>query len=625
MKTAKLSGHGSAFSSSERLREDGALLWRAVETALDTSLLAQFLWRLRRLPLGRPGITALARLNADEFRASEWLRLPSPMRRHKRMGYQATIPNVFADISPVAHKTFLRAARNPKCLRQILISEMKFCCDLRFTMATLARIIEACVYEDHDPVLVRICNFRGLDARWPAELLPDGDSWIAHAHVPAKKTPKRRENRLPMAERMVREFRSWAGNATGKDTAPHELHQPDSNLAQTDPVDWEACQIVRAIAKNAKATGRPSGMGSLARYLRDVLAVLKLERRGRRAQRLTPTLKEAHRLVRQAREQLDLPSTNSDGSLFRGPSAPRVLKLNLVPFRVLESLVTGACPCIEESAASTAHVMQLVDLYTGRRLSDFALTTLGDLDDEPAAADFALPRTKSKRARNIRLPVHRLLPATARAYFSRWFQEMRRRIAKGDFTERTTLFEVVTGNPPPVVKDCVRDRLIQAFRTAGEERLTRYHQFRYAFASSAPVAIELARQPWLASHPLIAPWIVGSDFFSEAQLTNWAALLGSRTASAFGVLRTILGHTAETELEMDYCVSWPLLVLISALRVERRQGATISLLNTPLGTGHHCMPPVFPTIVEEPPSSMPDAASQALRNSSQEIAPSQVD
>jgi len=573
MSEAKTSSRMHGFTSTPSLRENGTRLWHAVEDALPFSLLAQFMWKLRLLPLGVPGIKALTRVPLVDFAESDWLKLPSPMPRHRRTGYALTIPNVFRELSPEAHKDFIRASRDQKFLREKVLNEWGFCCDRRFSMRALARLIEAGLHTRHVPVLIRICNFRGEDARWPVNLLPEGDNWIAHAYAPSRDRKQRRNNIVfPIARSMVRDFSNWANASAKPDESAIQMEQgyefrvPDQSMSLADQ---EACNIVVEIARMSKEAGEPRENGSLARYLRAVPEVLISQHKKRRPKRISAPLKEAHRLVQQARMNLGLPICHDEENRFRGHPEPPILQLNLVPFQALETKIIGELTVEENIAVFTVKVLQIVATYTGRRLSDFALTTLGHLHYEAGAADFTLPRTKAKHARNIHLPLHRLLPQHALNYVIEWLRKMTGLVENNGISTGTTLYELVTGTRPPHAKEMVRNGLLRAFDKLLPDGVTRYHQCRYAFASFAPLAILIAYHPSIATHHLITPWITGSEFFGAKQLDNWRALLGTRTTNPFAVIRTTLGHANENELEADYCVSWPLLILAWATILDR--------------------------------------------------------
>lgn len=576
MSEAQISSKKHGFTSSSLLRENESLLWRAVQDAQNFSPLAQFVWKLRLLPLGVPGIKALARVPLTDFAALDWLKLPSPMPRHKRTGYALTVPNVFRDLSSQAHKDFLRAARDQMFFRGKVLAEWGFACARRFSLRALARIIESGLPIRHAPVLIRICNFRGEDARWPVELLPEGANWIACAYTPIRdRKPNRRTFPFPTAQSMVRDFSNWVnthakpGDQEPKESKGYEFLIPAKIMS---PADTEACKIVVEIVRIARETGTPREYGSLARYLRAVLQVLLAQHKNRRPQRISAPLKEAHRLVLKARMRLGLPICNDTANHFRGPRSSPVLKLNLVPFRALESKIIGELGAGEDIATTTAKVLQIVATYTGRRLSDFGLTALGNLHYEAGTTDFTLPRTKAKHVRNIHLPLHRLLPKRALDFYLEWLRNITTLVESSILSADTTLYELVTGTHPPHAKEMVRNGLLRAFGKLWPDGVTRYHQCRYAFASFAPLAILIAWHPGITTHPLIQPWIAGSEFFGTQQRDNWQALLGTRTTNPFAIIRTVLGHANEHELEVDYCVSWPLLVLAWTIILDQGKG-----------------------------------------------------
>ena len=593
---ARVSTRYQSHTSTPELVDAGVMLWDAIEEYRDSSALAGFLFRLRLLPLGKPGIAALCSLEITDFGGTEWLHLSSAMPRHATSEYVITIPNVFACLPAEAIRDFLRAGRDPEFLRDQCSIKLRCPLPRRFSMSTLARLYEARLSPHHTPLLIRIANFRGEDARWPVEMLLEGKTWIVPATpsappaeaegsdvalgfkeltLPAEVEgltaasgnkdstdtlePGRKHRPYLHTEAVICAYRTWADDPP--EGSNFEFPEPDERLMKRRR-DLTAYRILREIVRLEAKPGQPLP-ASLARYFRDFFTVLSAEAKRKAPPRVSTTMKQMHRLIEEARASLKMPCVKSKG-LFSGSPAPRLLKLYLVPFRVLESLILGNPPVLTDVRAVTAYVLQMIDLYSGRRLSDFAATSFRDIVRSGNAMDFTLTKTKTTSSRGIHLPLHRLLPAQCQPILTAWWQMVQDPAFAG-----ITPYEVVTGTAPSRDSTHVRCRLAEAFQTLDLVTFARHHQIRYAFASWAPIAVELARSPWLSRHPKLEPWIRDSAFFSEEQLAQWTEILGSQTASAFRAIACILGHSSTHELEVDYCITWSMLMLIASLRIER--------------------------------------------------------
>ncbi|MEP6668742.1 MAG: hypothetical protein ABJF10_06290 [Chthoniobacter sp.] len=564
--TARRHGH----STNSKLLADGIYLLEAIQWCRDEPL-ASFLSRLRLLPLGVPGITALAALDPSAFIGADWLLIPSLMKRHQKSGYSIRVPNVFKGLDADAIQDFLRAAKDPAVLRKLLMAELQYYVSPDFSMRSLARLFEARLHECHSPLLIRVCNFRGQNARWPMAMLEGGTSWICSEVKldadPAPRCPKGRASLYHQTRFLVRRFRKWAGK---KDPGvKFTVSAPNPKLRRDDSQDWSAYELVTEIIRMNTGSGHSGNHSSLARYLREIPRVLAAERKKAKPTRVSQPMKEAHRLMAAARTKLSTSVNaatkgNASSKLFAGPPPERELKLNLIPFGALETMLLHSPATETDLQALTAFVIHLVDVYSGRRLSDFASTALRDIVIVDGATDFTIVATKNTHAPPIHLPLHKLVPAEWQPLVRTWYAA-----SQAAHPEEMTPYELLTGYPPPPTRDDVRAKLNTAFKKLNFVHLDRHHQVRYAFASWAVVAVELARDPWLLDDSRIQAWIGDSPFFAPAHLAHWLELLGSRTNGAFDLVARILGHSSTDELQVDYCISWPILILISSLRAER--------------------------------------------------------
>jgi hypothetical protein len=542
-----------------------------LEKGAAKSPFAQFVLRIRQLPFGVPAITALARLSKGDLQTAEYLRLASTSNRHRNTGYGVIAPNIFADLPFEAHSQFLRAGRDPKYLRRLLRYEIGYLPKRRFNLRSLARLIESVAHDYHSPTLLRIYNFRRPDARWPVKISTAPDiGWIAETN-PDDPQPRvsqtRRKTTFRYTNYLIRLFRRWTRSA--------HLSGATFNFSQfiralprnVDADDRQACAVIEEVVRHQRQTGKPHSLVSLSRYLRDLPRLLRAERAGGSFKAGGP-MRQLYRLVKAARARLGMHCVPRSSKLFSGVP-PRRLELNLVPFARLEHDLLGTeAPPLDDLPAATSYVVLAIDVWTGRRSSDFALVRVRDLLEEEAAVDLTLPATKTRSAKNVRLPLHRLLPERILTYVRQW----RVNIVTA-FRGDATLYEIITGYPPPhgLDKDAVRSGLIAAFKRIFGIDHTRYHQARYAFASWAPVAIALSREPELLNEPFLAPWLEGSEFFSEQQLANWRSLVGSISGDSFALIASILSHVSAHELETDYCIAWPMLARINAAFAARAQ------------------------------------------------------
>lgn len=552
----EISSRYHSYTSTLPLQRKARRLLVRLRAGADHLPLARFLLKIRLLPLGRPGILALGRLTLSELTRAEILSLKSSSKTRKDT---VALPNVFRGLEQDAVRQFLKAARDPGYLRKVFLEELGIPTNKHFSLSRLGRLFEAVVGDFHSSVLIRIYNFRGPPARWPSELLPEGGDWVAKVAAPPSPILVKRRIIFPFIRRVCCDFRNWSGQSD----------HPSRTKVFTFPVAPKTLSVQEALAYRILLeivrlrikSGTPKSDTSLAKYLSLGLSILQSEAGGRKYPKITKVLLEAERRVLAARISLGLPNTKVRPHSKK--VAPRVLELNLIPIRFLEKLVFSDPPAVEDTPRSTIQAILLIDLFTGRRISDFADATLADFSRHFGLLDLTISSTKVRSTRGIKLPQHRLLPPPALSYVNAWLNEI---VKKYRSNLGITLFELVTGTPRIVgsPKGAASQTLDNALiRSLGGD-LSRIHIFRYAYGTWGAVAAVLAWQQELREHPMIAPWVRDSWFFSDGQMEQWKELIGSSTADPILVVSQVLGHINTGELQRDYCIAWVLLAAISA-------------------------------------------------------------
>jgi hypothetical protein len=273
--------------------------------------------------------------------------------------------------------------------------------------------------------------------------------------------------------------------------------------------------------------------------------------------------RQVKRLVKDARNSLGIAHAKTN-PFAGGQLALRELELNLVPMRFLEALVFSNLPAVSDLSRSTAHVILLIDIYTGRRIADFADTILGDIIEYFNLLDLTITSTKVQSMRMGKLPLHRLFPLPAMAYIRNWLRAL---VAADCYRADITIFELITGNKRILrtSKEVTAQELDRSLVKALDGDMTRMHLFRYTFATWAPIAAMLSWHQNLRTHPIIAPWVRDSYFFSDTQMAQWQALSVSPTADPFTTVSCILGHTNTDELQRDYFMAWHLMAQLTAI------------------------------------------------------------
>jgi len=556
-----LSSRTHSHTSTPALANDARFLLKLLAQFAPSSPLARFLLQSRKLALGKSGLKALGKLPFSAFKESDEIHLKSSSKKNR---CRATLPNVFLGLDDEAIRQFLRAARDPKFLRTSLLDKVFYPTNKHFTISRIGRLFEAVVGDHHPSVLIRIANFRGIPARWPEKLLPNGGEWVLHPISSAAGSKPHKGSIFPFARRVCRDFRNWARDPSK--LSKFDFLEPPEDLS---PNEASAYQILREIVRLQENTGKkPISPTSLAKYLLNALDILESkEKRGKLAKATAPS-KEALRRIKAACTSLKYERV--DGYYTLAKAVERKLKLNLVPIRFLEETVFSKRPLVKDIAKSTSHVILLIDLFTGRRVSDFADVKFSDFSQHLGLLDLTISATKVRSMRGIKLPQHRLLPPPAFEYVKEWATEV---LKQHSGNPQITLYELITGQSRTVgtPKDVASEALDRALVKSLNGDLTRLHVLRYSFGTWAPIAATLCWHPDLMIHPRIAPWVKDSLFFSDPQMVQWRDLSSSPTGDPFDVISRILGHTSTGELQRDYCISWTILADISAILVDHVQ------------------------------------------------------
>jgi len=560
---AEVTARYHAFSSPVTCREEAQFLFDSIKSRKAASSFLRFLEKIRLLPLGRPGVLALGRLKFDEILSNEFLTLRR--RERSKAWRQVLVPNVFRGHDPRGIRKFLKAARDPKVLRRLLLQEAGFPSPETFSLSTLGRLYESLPAETHSPLLIRICNFRGTVVRWPAKNLPEGgDIVAAGADLPSERDHhrNRRNRRTNRVRKAIRGFRTAIRHASDHgdpDALPHYVFPHLEGLSSEEA---QAYHVIKEMVAIKNETGVPRSHDALSKYLHDAIDLLEAEQTG---SSLRPTKPRIHvqRLIQSARKRLGQPS--GCGAIKAG-HVTRKVQLNLVPLRFLESLVLRNLPDPLDLPLALGRLLVIIALSTGRRASDFADTTVGHFSLFSNLLDLTILQTKTASVTRIQLPLHRLIPPSLRPYAAQVINAL----ATAYATE-TTLYEVLTGKKRRIGsgKSKAAHCISSAESESLDDEITRTHTFRYAFGTWAPVAAILAWQPDLCSHPRIQPWVEGSAFFGPEMLAEWRHLTGSATADPFITVSRILGHTSSGELLHSYCTSWVIQLQIAAINAAK--------------------------------------------------------
>ena len=537
-----------ALTTNPILERDARELFNVISKHRKNDPLAASLYCVRALPLGRPGIIALARVKQSSFLSDEFLLLPHPRKR----GCAIPLPNVFRDLDVSAIRDFLKVARDPSYFR-FRLREMGYLTPAIFSWNRFARLVEAIQFDYGDNILLQVYNFR-VSARWPDLCTNETETQAAKKEASSSPSPKRIRLKFQRVRRICLDYRKAIRRSSEVD-GPLNFLFPDAAPKDLGLGEGDVYRIIRHIfEENNRDQVSPV---SLCSYLRCALKILEADS-SHRAISDTPPFRQAHRLIAKAVETLDIPIVEPP----RWKKVPRENEqpLNLPTPRLLEQMIFRTRVPVTDIRAATASVGLHISLFTGRRSSDWADVRLGGFAGFLGVDELTIPTTKVKRVRNIRLPLLRLLPTDSLAYVREWHAHLIVRLS-----ENTTLFELVTGEKRRVgsLKNNVRDRWVSSIQSATGLELTRLHQFRHAFATWALVAILLARHPHLAKMKPVAALIEGATFFSAAQLANWREL-SRELEDPLNIVCRVLGHTSPHELIHSYAVAWPLLAQMRA-------------------------------------------------------------
>lgn len=545
------------------------MLFKRLQEVQQSCPLAQFLCKLRLLPLGRTAILSLGRLTANAFKAED-LHLPPIKRKNSKRRSPAIIPNVFRELPVSAIREFLRACKDSGFFRSKLLA-IGCPVDTRFGIRTFARLAESLLYDYENNTLIEIANFRGLAPRWPAEILSTGGACFTSLHrqdaVSPKGTLRKRissKRPLPVADRFAKSYRTAVRDRSQID-GDEFFYFPEMPV-EIAHKDREACLILKELFKLRAETNQPRSDTAFSKYLQQVVFVLSHESKRKRIRRIGPETKQALRLIKAVRMRLKMEPASPNlahGNALKKP----LLNLNLIPIRFVEKMLLDRLPDPANTPISTGRVILLEALFSGRRISDFGEITLGSFQDFCDVSDMTLRRTKIHSVRMLPIPQSRLLPKIVNDYVADWHA-----YALVRYSKETTLFEIITGNRRVVGSplESVRTALDPYLIAQTNNSMTRLHLLRYTFGTWSPVAALLAWYPHLTSHSSLHPWTKDSLFFSDSQLEAWRELTACPLASVLEAPRKLLAHTSERELRQTYCISWHLQMLIHALiRAER--------------------------------------------------------
>jgi len=558
----EVSSRHHGFSSPDDFRRQAADLFHRLEVGKETSSFLGFLEKIRLLPLGRPGVCALARLTFEKLSSHDTLTL---RRVQKPKSPRIVIPNVFRGHDPMGIRQFLRVAKDPAHLQKLLLLEAGFVVAGNFTISTLGRLYEALPVPTHSPLLIRICNWRGCSVRWPAEMLLDGGEVIAPHSGKQSKGAKRKRSRI---RAVIRAFRTAGRNSScgGGPKSGADFEFPDLEGLSAD--ESETYVIIREIVRTRQKTRLPRRDSSFANYLHQAVDLIEAEQKGFKLGS-TPPRRQAHRLINEARERLKLPTPST--SVISAPVEVKI-RLNLVPIRFIEDLVYTDLPAATETREALARLLVIISLATGRRASDFSGLTLAHFSAVLHFTDLTIPHTKVATVTSLPLPLHRLIPQPIRPYVARVIEQLALRYEKG-----TTIYEILSGGSGRATdgKDKITAKISAAEAESLDNEVSRSHTHRYAFGAWAPVAATLAWTPELRDDPRIRPWVEGSHFFCPHMLEEWRKLTGSAASDPFDAVSRILGHTSTSELQRVYCVSWTILLEIAVIKAAAALGISM--------------------------------------------------
>ncbi len=507
--------------------------------------LADLLNRIRLTPLGKAGLEALVRVPVRELREESSLVLAHPL--HQR--WQVFLPNVFQGVSPQAVADFLLSVSKPAFLRLRLNRMGCLLRDREFDWRRLTRLAEALLIDYKDGPLIRVFNFQ-VAARWPSRM--EGEEKRVDVPILAKRPIRRFGSRFPWVQaeclRLRREDRrsSRLDGARYFDFAP----APDS----LPPEERQAYERFQYIAKHTAVSA-----SSLGVYLSSALRILDAE--GKKIVPRTPLLAQAFRLLKRASKALGLPCPKVKWKkVFAHEMPPVDLPL---PSELEGMILSTRCP-VSDLVRATARVILIIGLFTGRRSSDWAEVTLGEFSGLLLINDLCIPSTKSRVAKDIPLPLSRLIPSTLLEFVREWHAA-----ASSKYPESATVFEILTGIPRRKggSKSDVRDDFVLKIEEVTGFKLSRLHLLRHAFTSWAVIACLLARHPSLAALPSVARLTQGALFFSENQLENWRWLVPS-LANPLISIGLCLGHATPTITVERYLTTWQTL---AEMHVELRR------------------------------------------------------
>ena len=318
-------------------------------------------------------------------------------------------------------------------------------------------------------------------------------------------------------------------------------------------------QLLLEIVRLCKEERRPHSENSLAKYLREAVAIFD-SKIARKSLDVTKPRLQTEKLIHKAQRRVGVPQTRFR---FRKPHRDSG-KMNLVPMEFFEQIISKNLPAPGSSNNALAKLLVIISLYTGRRSSDFADVKIRNFSVTDQFFELTIPTTKSKAVKKIRLPLHRLIVPSLREYSRQTIQ-----LLTENFSPDQSIHEIFTGKTLKSGVGRPDSSKIREFEAAsiGHE-IQRTHAFRHAFATWAPVAAMLAWNSDICCHPDIFPWVGGSEFFCPEMLAEWRKMTAFPAADPFPVIAQILGHTSPRELQSTYCVSWPVQLRIAAIRAK---------------------------------------------------------
>ena len=545
------------------LRDCGQLLrsWILAEPDDPKSRpICSFLKGLLSVPAGAEASKAII-VQALKCASDDWLRVPSPMPRHRgrRHPYYILVPNVWKGMPRSVFKVMRWAIKeSPRGseLRQALFAEIGRMVPKDLTFKRVLDAFESILPLFHPPALIEVVNW-SRDVAWPHEI----DLLAPDIVIPEKNPQNKRMEKYPK----LKSIRRILVEARQK---KQKIVEDDLRALAHAAVgsDGVVCDIVVGDLVGSYLGGLPRSRERLYQALPIVVEAMIL---GKRPPNFGRVEDSAFSLIqRHGAHHFEPKVLEWSIKTFAklDPQPTRVLGLYSPDLIDQHYCLTRPFPNLVDDEKCALRFMTILMARCGRRACDLIEIQFGDATVFEDFFDLEIPSTKVSSQNGMQIPLHTFFHRDELEFTRDWLASLRSR----KVSDHTLLFELMgLERCNRANSDKVREYLVSSLNTlmlkSGFHSTT--HLPRHFFASWWPVICLCARNRELLTHEKLAP-VRNLRVFSDKYLDQVLTLIAASADSCSMMANLAMGHSQSTELFYSYCRSWPLLIALNASSVN---------------------------------------------------------